>query len=97
MLGFLAVPTILQKLMSSTGAGGTSYGGMKHLLVAMLETFEYERMVLRTATEIVKTDLVYYAYRRQWYVGPCPCAVVPCWPFVQLMISNPNRQPQSWL
>lgn len=61
MINFVALPSILQKVMAD-GSLTQSFGEIKDLIMGMIDTYTYEKMLLETTNRIVANDL-YWAMR----------------------------------
>lgn len=61
MINYVALPSILQKVMAD-GSLTRSFGEIKDLIMGMVDTYTYEKMLLETTNRIVANDL-YWAMR----------------------------------
>ncbi|XP_072180793.1 vacuolar protein sorting-associated protein 8 homolog [Diadema setosum] len=57
MMGHLALPRILQKIMQDPTYSTGKFGEIRELIVGMLDTYNYESTLLKTANSLLARDL----------------------------------------
>uniref|UniRef100_UPI00358DF74C vacuolar protein sorting-associated protein 8 homolog isoform X2 n=1 Tax=Myxine glutinosa TaxID=7769 RepID=UPI00358DF74C len=57
MAGFIAIPSILLRLLQDPAYSTSKFGEVKDLMLTMLETFNYEKTLLSTTTDLIRHDL----------------------------------------
>ncbi|XP_070570211.1 vacuolar protein sorting-associated protein 8 homolog isoform X2 [Ptychodera flava] len=57
MMGYIALPAILQKTMQDPTYSSGKFGDMRELILGMLDTYNYERTLLRTTNSLLNHDL----------------------------------------
>nr|XP_006819234.1 PREDICTED: vacuolar protein sorting-associated protein 8 homolog [Saccoglossus kowalevskii] len=57
MMGYIALPAILQKTMQDPTYSSGKFGDMKELILGMLDTYNYEKTLLKTTNNLLNHDL----------------------------------------
>ncbi|KAJ8019457.1 Vacuolar protein sorting-associated protein 8-like [Holothuria leucospilota] len=57
MMGYISLPSILQKIMQDPAYNVGKFGEMKELLLGMLDTYTYEKTLLKTTNSLLAQDL----------------------------------------
>ncbi|XP_033098288.1 vacuolar protein sorting-associated protein 8 homolog [Anneissia japonica] len=57
MLGYIALPSILQKIMQDPTYSSGNFGEIKELILGMLDTYNYEETLLNTTNQLLAQDL----------------------------------------
>ncbi|XP_071822429.1 vacuolar protein sorting-associated protein 8 homolog isoform X2 [Apostichopus japonicus] len=57
MMGYISLPSILQKIMQDPAYNVGKFGEMKELLLGMLDTYTYEKTLLKTTNNLLAQDL----------------------------------------
>uniref|UniRef100_A0A8C4QHW8 Uncharacterized protein n=1 Tax=Eptatretus burgeri TaxID=7764 RepID=A0A8C4QHW8_EPTBU len=57
MAGFIAIPSILLRLLQDPAYSASKFGEVKDLMLTMLDTFNYEKTLLSTTTDLIRHDL----------------------------------------
>eukprot|EP00794_Sanderia_malayensis_P015740 gene15740-17326_t len=64
MMGYIALPAVLQKIMQDPAYNTGKFGEIKELILGMLDTYNYELTLLETTKSLLGTDL-HTAYCKQ--------------------------------
>ncbi|XP_078620345.1 vacuolar protein sorting-associated protein 8 homolog isoform X1 [Branchiostoma floridae x Branchiostoma japonicum] len=57
MMGYIALPSILQKIMQDPAYNTGKFGEIRELLLGMLDTYNYEQTLLKTTNSLLSHDL----------------------------------------
>ncbi|XP_048580337.1 vacuolar protein sorting-associated protein 8 homolog isoform X2 [Nematostella vectensis] len=57
MMGYIALPAILQKIMQDPTYSTRKFGEIKELILGMLNTYNYESTLLKTTNQLLAKDL----------------------------------------
>ena len=57
MMGHIALPAVLQKIMQDPAYSSGKFGEIKELMLGMLDTYNYERTLLQTTKSLLGKDL----------------------------------------
>ncbi|KAL3213300.1 hypothetical protein MRX96_035534 [Rhipicephalus microplus] len=57
MMGFVALPNILHKLMQDPAYNTGKFGEVRHFVMKMLDTHNYEKALLRTTNRLLSSDV----------------------------------------
>ncbi|GAB1606858.1 vacuolar protein sorting-associated protein 8 homolog isoform X3 [Argonauta hians] len=57
MMGYIALPSILQKIMQDPAYNTGKFGEVKELILGMLETYNYEETLMKTCKNLLHHDL----------------------------------------
>ncbi|XP_077997967.1 vacuolar protein sorting-associated protein 8 homolog isoform X1 [Glandiceps talaboti] len=57
MMGYIALPAILQKTMQDPTYSSGKFGDMRELVLGMLDTYNYEKTLLKTTNSLLNHDL----------------------------------------
>ncbi|XP_033629373.1 vacuolar protein sorting-associated protein 8 homolog [Asterias rubens] len=57
MMGYIALPAVLQKIMQDPTYSTGKFGEIKELILGMLDTYNYEKTLLRTTNNLLDHDL----------------------------------------
>ncbi|XP_022112058.1 vacuolar protein sorting-associated protein 8 homolog isoform X1 [Acanthaster planci] len=57
MMGYIALPAVLQKIMQDPTYSTGKFGEIKELILGMLDTYNYEKTLLRTTNSLLAHDL----------------------------------------
>ncbi|XP_064646589.1 vacuolar protein sorting-associated protein 8 homolog isoform X2 [Lineus longissimus] len=57
MMGYIALPAILQKIMQDPTYSTGKFGEIRELILGMLETYNYEKTLLHTCNSLLNHDL----------------------------------------
>ncbi|XP_072048156.1 LOW QUALITY PROTEIN: vacuolar protein sorting-associated protein 8 homolog [Amphiura filiformis] len=57
MMGHIALPAILQKIMQDPAYSSGKFGEFRELLLGMLDTYNYEKTLLKTTNNLLHQDL----------------------------------------
>lgn len=57
MMGFVALPHILHKLMQDSAYSTGKFGEVRHFVMKMLDTHNYEKALLRTTSRLLSSDV----------------------------------------
>ncbi|KAL5005898.1 hypothetical protein ScPMuIL_017056 [Solemya velum] len=57
MMGYIALPAILQKIMQDPAYSTGKFGEVRELIMGMLETYNYEQTLMKTCKNLMNHDL----------------------------------------